>query len=158
MIFVLAIIVIFVAVSIYFFFKAEALQRELLLQSKALSVLKKENRNHMDLMAIIAQRYEEITVRRFVELRTELPEKLAMFDIIAPMINNYAAIINDSVQHKGELQSSVKKVYEGYQKGSYKGLTNYINQADKEIKRAWASNNLNGFIILVEALIKVNKP
>jgi len=157
MIFVLAIIAMFVAVSIYFFFKAEELQRELMLMKKELSVTKKDNKSYVEMMAIIAQRYEESAVRRFVALRTSLPEKAELFDIIAPMINNYATIFNDSVRSKGKLQSSVKKVYEGYRKGSYKVLSNYMSQADKEIKAAWSSNNINGLIILVEALLQVNE-
>lgn len=157
MIFVLVVIAIFVAVSIYFFFKAEELQRTVMLKKKELSATKKENKNYLEMMAIIAQRYEKISVQRFIELRTALPEKAEKFDIIAPMINNYATIFNDSVRTKGKLQSSVKKVYESYQKGSYKLLSNYITQADKEVKSAWSSNNINGFIILVDALLQVNK-
>jgi len=55
------------------------------------------------------------------------------------------------------LQSTVKKIYEGYQKGTYKILGNYIAQADKEIKRAWSSNNINGFILLVEAFLQIKE-
>jgi len=157
MIFVLVVIAIFVAVSIYFFFKAEELQRKILLMKKELSLTKKENESSLEMMAIIALRFEKISIRRFVELRAELPEKAEIFDIIAPMINNYATIFNDSVRTKGKPQSSVKKVYEAYQKGSYKLLSNYISQADKEIKSAWSSNNINGFILLVDALLQVNK-
>ena len=159
MIFVLAIIAMFVAVSIYFFFKAENLQREIILMKRDVSATKKENKSYVELMAIIAQRYEDISKRRFIELRAEatLAEDTEMFDIMAPIINNYGTIFNGTLKGKGKLQSTVKKIYEGHQKGTYKVLSNYIAQADKEIKRAWSSNNINGFILLVEAFLQVKK-
>lgn len=157
MIFVLAVIAMFVAVSIYFFFKAENLQRELILMKRDISSTKKDNKAYIDLMAIIAQRYEDISKQRFVELRELLNEEAEMLNIIAPMINSYATIFNDSVRAKGKLQSSVEKVYEGAQKGSYKAFSNFINQSDKNIKRAWSSNNINGFIVMIEAFLQVKK-
>tara|TARA_R110000737_G_C14528311_1_gene476730 strand:- start:314 stop:790 length:477 start_codon:yes stop_codon:yes gene_type:complete len=157
MIFVLSIIAMFVAVSIYFFFKAEELQRELIVMKREISSTKKDNKAYVELMAIIAQRHEEIAKQRFVELRAVLHEESEMFEIIAPLINSYATIFNDSVRAKGKLKSSVEKVYEGSQKGSYKLFSNFIAQSDKDIKRAWSSNNINGFIILVEALLKPKK-
>ena len=157
MIFVLSIIAMFVAVSIYFFFKAEELQRELIVMKREISSTKKDNKTYVELMAIIAQRHEEIAKQRFVELRAVLHEESEMFEIIAPLINSYATIFNDSVRAKGKLKSSVEKVYEGSQKGSYKRFSNFIAQSDKDIKRAWSSNNINGFIILVEALLKPKK-
>tara|TARA_R110002094_G_scaffold125761_1_gene119799 strand:- start:59 stop:538 length:480 start_codon:yes stop_codon:yes gene_type:complete len=154
MIFVLAIIGMFVAISIYFFLKAENLQRELILIQRDISATKKENKSYIEIMAIIAQRHEEISKQRFVELRSKQTDDTELFEIIAPMINNYATIFNDSVRAKGKLQSSAKKVYDGYQKGTYKVLCNFISQSDKEVKQAWSSNNINGFIMLVEAFLQ----
>ena len=120
-----------------------------------ISATKKENKAYVDMMAIIAQRNEESVKQRFIDLRATATslEDSEMFDIIAPMINNYATIFNDSVRAKGKLQSAVKKVYEGYRQGTYKVLSNHISQASKEIRRAWSSNNINGFIIIVEAFL-----
>lgn len=156
MIFVLAVIAIFIAVSIYLFFKVESLTRELSLMKKELFATKKENKSYVEVMAVIANRYEEASKQRFVTLRNTLAEDVEKFDIIAPMINNYAKIFNDSTRGKGQLQPSVQKVYDGYQKGSYKIFCNYVAQSDKAIKRAWSSNNINGFIILIEAILQVN--
>ncbi len=156
MIFVLAVIAIFIAVSIYLFFKVESLTRELSLMKKELFATKKENKNYVEMMAVIANRYEEASKQRFVTLRNTSAEDVEKFDIIAPMINNYAKIFNDSTRGKGQLQPSVQKVYDGYQKGSYKIFCNYVAQSDKAIKRAWSSNNINGFIILIEAILQVN--
>jgi hypothetical protein len=156
MIFVLAVIAIFIAVSIYLFFKVESLTRELSLMKKELFVTKKENKNYVEVTAVIANRYEETSKQRFAALRDTLAEEAEKFDIIAPMINNYATIFNDSLLAKGQLQPAVQKVYEGCHKGSYKVFCNYIAQSDKAIKRAWSSNNINGFIILIEAILQVN--
>lgn len=153
MIFILIIVAIFVAVSIYFFFKAEKLQREIILMKRETSAAKKENKAYIEVMAIIAKRNEEIVQQRFSTQRASADENNQTYDIIAPMINNYAAIFNESVKGKGKLQPSMKKVYEGHQKGTFKVLSNYINQSNKEVKRAWSSNNINGFIMLVEALM-----
>jgi len=157
MIFVLVVMAIFVAVSIYFFLKAENLQREIIIMKRGLSATKKENKAYVDMMAIIAQRYEEVAKQRFIDLRAESTEEVAMFDIVAPMINNYATIFNQSIRGKGQLQVAVEKVYEGSQKGSYKDLNNFIARSDKEISRAWSSNNINGFIMLVEGCLRVKK-
>ncbi len=154
MIFVLAIITMFVVISIYFFFKAENLQRELILMKRDISATKKENKSYIDMMAIVAQRYEEISKQRLVELRSKQTDDAELLNIIAPMIMNYAAIFNESMRAKGKLQSSVKKVYDGYQTGTYKALCNFISQSDKDVKRAWSSNNINGFIMLIEAFLQ----
>ncbi|MFT4724556.1 MAG: hypothetical protein ACI971_000599 [Colwellia sp.] len=55
MIFVLSIAVIFVALSIYFYFRLEGLQRALFSMKKELSSSQKENKFYIDSMAIIAK-------------------------------------------------------------------------------------------------------
>jgi len=157
MIFVLAVIAIFVAVSIYFFFKAESLQREILLMKREISTTKKENKQYIETVAIIAQRYEDIAKHKLSSLRESGAMADKELELIAPMVNNYAVIFNDSINGKGKMQAAIKKVYEGFQKGSYKTLANHIAQSSKDIKRAWASNNINGCIILVDALLQADK-
>lgn len=156
MIFVLAVIAIFVAVSIYFFFKAESLQREIILMKRDVSATKKENKLYLETVAIIAQRHEEVAQQQLAQLKEAQALDTKVLELISPMINNYAVIFNDSIRAKGKLQTSVKKVYEGYQKGSYKAISNHIAQSSTEIKRAWSSNNINGCILLVNALLKGN--
>ena len=157
MIFFLAVIAIFVAVSIYFFFKAESLQREIILIKREASATKKENKVYLETVAIIAQRYEEIAKQKLVDLRDSGNIDAKLLELISPLVNNYAVIFNDSIRAKGKLQSAVKKVYEGYQKGSYKAFSSHISQSNSEIKRAWSSNNINGCILLVDALLQTEK-
>ncbi len=157
MVFVLIVIAIFVAVSIYFFFKAESLQREVLLMKREVSSAKKENKVYIETVAIIGQRYEDIAKKKLNSLRENGNADAKELDLIAPMINNYAVIFTDSINGKGKLQAAVKKVYEGFQKGSYKKLANHISQSSTEVKRAWSSNNINGCIVLIEALMQKDK-
>lgn len=157
MVFVLIVIAIFVAVSVYLFFKAENLQREIILVKRDVTAVKKENKVYLESVAIIAKRYEEIAQKKLNELKESEALDSKELELISPMINNYAVIFNDSIRTKGKLQSSMKKVYEGYQKGSYKAFTNHIAQSSTEVKRAWSSNNINGYIVLAEALLRSNK-
>lgn len=154
MIFVLVIIAIFVAVSVYFFFKVESLQREIILMKREMTGTKKENKLYVEAVATIAQRHEEIAKKKLLDLRKNEALDTKVIELITPMVNNYAIIFNDSIRAKGKLQSAVKKVYEGYQKGSYKTFSNHIAQSNTEIKRAWSSNNINGCIIMVDALLQ----
>jgi hypothetical protein len=156
MVFVLIVIAIFVAVSVYFFFKAESLQREIILMKRDASATKKENKVYVEAMAVIAQRYEEIAKQKLIDLRENENLDIKVLELITPLVNNYAVIFNDSVNAKGKLQSTVKKVYEGCQQGSYKLFTNHLAQSGTEIKRAWSSNNINGCILLVDALLKMS--
>ncbi|WP_085300122.1 hypothetical protein [Cognaticolwellia mytili] len=157
MIFIFAVIAMFVAVSVYFFFKAESLQREIILMKREVSNTKKENKVYLDSVAIIAQRYEEIAKQKLLYLKDKESLDTRVLELISPMINNYAVIFSDSIRAKGKLQSAVKKVYEGYQKDSYKAFSNHITQSNTEIKRAWSSNNINGCILLVDALLQIDK-
>jgi hypothetical protein len=157
MIFIFAVIAMFVAVSVYFFFKAESLQREIILMKREVSNTKKENKIYLESMAIIAQRYEEIAKQKLLYLKDKESLDTKVLELISPMVNNYAIIFSDSIRAKGKLQSAVKKVYEGYQKGAYKAFSNHITQSSTEIKRAWSSNNINGCILLVDALLQIDK-
>ncbi|SEL31084.1 hypothetical protein SAMN05216262_1098 [Colwellia chukchiensis] len=158
MIFVLIVIAIFVAVSIYFFVQAERLQRKLILQQRELKGVKKENSYYIEFMAVIAQRYEDAAKKRFVAMREHSTTPAQELEIMAPLFNNYATIINASIRDKGKVQPSVAQVYEGFQAGSYKTLTNYIARSNDAIIKAWGSNDINGFINLIELLIDTNQP
>jgi hypothetical protein len=157
MIFIFAVMAMFIAVSVYFFFRAESLQREVILMKREVSNIKKENKVYLESVAIIAQRHEEIVKKKLLHLKEKESLDTKMFELISPMVNNYAVIFSDSISAKGKLQSAVKKVYEGYQKGAYKAFSNHIAQSNTDIKRAWSSNNINGCILLVDALLQIDK-
>lgn len=157
MIFVLSIITVFVFISIYFFIRAEGLQREIITMKREVTSTKKDNREYIEAMAVIAQRYEDIYKKRFAELRESSDKSNEMFSLIAPLINNYAVIFNDSLRGNGKLHDVVKKTFEGGDKHGYKNFTNFIAQADASTRQAWSSNSINGYIVLVEMLLQVDK-
>ena len=157
MIFVLSIITVFVFISIYFFIRAESLQREIIVMKREVTSTKKDNREYVEAMAVIAQRYEDIYKKRFSELRESAVKSNEVFSIIAPLINNYAVIFNDSLRGSGKLHGVVKKTYEGGDKNGYQNFTNFIAQADASIRQAWSSNSINGYIVLVEMLLQIDR-
>lgn len=159
MVFVLSIVAVFVAISIYFFLKAENLQRTIILMKRDISDTKKENKAFIEATTLIAKRHEEFYIQRLNQIKATALHDPATLKIITPLINNYLLIFNECLRGKGKLQQVTKKCYESYQEGSFKEFSNYIAKADIQIKRAWSSNNLSGFLMLVEALvIEQNKP
>lgn len=159
MIFGFIVISVFVAASIYFFFRAEALQRELITAKRDANNANKENKVLVASMVKVASRFEEFAKKRHaqIKLALEAQEKneaaLSTLQSIMPLVQNYSAIYCDCSKGSGRLQAVTKKCYENYQKNSFKEFTTFINKQDKGIKKYWASNNLSGFISLVEALL-----
>lgn len=155
MVFVLSSIAIFVLISVYFFFRAEELQRKVLKMKRETSAVKKENQAYVEAMAIISQRYEDIYKKRFNDQRLAQGDNHDLLEMISPMINNYSVILNESLHGQGKLHKVVKQTYEGGEKGSYKKLTNYIAQQESEVRQAWSSNTFHGYISMVEALLAI---
>jgi len=153
MIFTLSIIVLFVGISIYFFLKAEALQRQILLHKRETATLKKESKLLIDSMALIAKRNEEFLKRRIKQIIDNKGESEGLA-LLSSLSHFYATIFISSAKGKGQLHKAVKNCCEGYEAGSYKKLTTYIASQDQQIKRLWGNNNLNGFISLIEALLE----
>ena len=159
MIFVFAVIAVFVIASIYFFFRAEALQREVLTLKRDINKLAKENKAMIASMVIVASRFEEFAKQRFSNIKTMLESQsqnedvLQQLQVISPIINNYAIIYRECSKGSGQLKTIAKKCFESFEKGSFKEFVSFVNKQDKQVKKMWASNNLNGFISLVEALL-----
>lgn len=157
MIFFIAIIGIFVAVSIYFFFRAETLQREVLVAKREVKVTKKENKIWVDSMAVMTSRYEEFAKRRFSALRESSSANQKHLEIMAPLINNYSAIATECLKAKGQLVNAVGKVYQSLDTNAYKNFTGFIATQEPKVQRFWSSNNLKGFIALVEELLIIEE-
>ena len=158
MIFVLAITVIFIAISIYFFFRAEKLQRELIISKRDSIISRKENKALVDSMAIIVSRHEEFSKVRLKKIKSQILEKnnqvsVEKLEIITPAINNYGIIFRECLKGKGKLHAITKRCYENHEANSFKAFTTFINQREMPLKRMWSSNNLTGYISLVEALL-----
>ena len=69
MIFVLSIAALFIGISIYFYFRAEGLQRALFNAKREFSNTKKENKAYIDTMALIAKRHEDFAKYRLQKMK-----------------------------------------------------------------------------------------
>lgn len=160
MFFVLAITALFVIISVYFFLRAEKLQRIIITQKRETQTTIKENKNLVDSMALLASKNEEFAKSRLIRLKEKAQEQqndqlIHYYDIISPVVNNYAAIFRDCLKGKGRLQSITKKCFANGDEQTFKAFIKVL-QSEKHTKRFWSVNNLNGFISLVEALLILN--
>ncbi len=153
MFFVLFITVLFIGLSIYFYFRAEGLQRTLFNTKREFSSTQKENKVYVDSMALIAKRHEDFAKHRLEKIKTSQSETTETLEAITPLINNYNVIFRECLKGKGKLQPITKKCYESYDKEGFKRLVAYISKQEAHIKRMWSSNNLSGYISLIEALL-----
>ena len=155
MLFALAIIGIFVAVSIYFFFRAEKLQRDLMMTRRDMAQLEKENRAWNDTMAVITTKYEEFAKRRMQLFQENVTAQDVAEEIrlLVPLINNYATICRECQKGPGRLAKVVQKCYSNYQVDSFNTFTSYIDRQDVALKRLWKSNTLKGFVAMIDALM-----
>lgn len=162
MFFVLAITALFVAISVYFFFRAEKLQRFVLTQKRDSAATKKENKGLVDSMALIAGRYEEFAKNRLVQLKERAQiqqnDQLIQYcELISPLINNYTIIFRECLKGKGRLKGIAQKCFDNHDPKDFKQFVSFLMKGEKNMKRLWASNNLNGYICLVEALLVLHE-
>lgn len=152
MIFSLSLIALFVGVSIYFYFRAESLYRQVLMLKKDVATVKKESKAMVDSIALVAEKNAEFAQLRFKKLQDKQGdnEDLAL---LAPLFNNYATIFRESMRGKGQLAKAAKKCCDNYKQGSYQSLAKYISAQDNHIKRMWNGNNIGGFMSFIEAIL-----
>ena len=157
MIFVLIVVAIFILVSIYFYFRAEKLQQELRAARREFSQAIKDSKAIADKMALVASRHEEFAKVRLKSVQENIlanaPELEKQIQFISPLVNNYGAIFTACLSSKEQLKPMSEKCFEGVSPGSFKGFVTYLKGKDVNIRKMWSSNNLNGFISLVEALL-----
>lgn len=152
MIFVLSVLAVFVAISIYFYFRAEKLQHQIILAKSESASLRKENKALVDSMALISNRYEHFYKSRLQAL-DKIEEHEEMINIISPLINNYGTIFSECLKGSGRLKGITQKCYNHTDAKAFQEFIIHIDKSEQQIKRMWTSNNLNGFISLVEALL-----
>lgn len=161
MFFVLVITAVFVGISIYFFFRTEKLQRQLITQSRENVNTRKENKVLVDSMALIAARGQDFSKARLARLikhaQANDDEKLLKHtEIITPLINNYSMIFRECLKGKGRLKAISQKCFENQERNAFKTFVAIIVTGDKQLKRYWSSDNLNGFLFLVDALLIID--
>jgi len=158
MIFVLVITAVFVISSIYFFFRAETLQRKLITQQRESLATRKENKALVESTTLIAMRGQEFAKARLQRLKvqakaSENEQLITHTDLISPLINNYNIIFKECLKGKGRFKAISQKCFENQDNAAYKKFVALIVTGDKQLKRYWSSDNLNGFLFLVDALL-----
>lgn len=153
MMFLLAILAIFIAVSIYFYFKAEGLQQQLISLKREAKNAKKESKTLIESLAIIARKSEEVVKNRARQLQEHNTKSNEDFlELLHPFVNNYAVIYTETLREKGQLHKITKKCFESYQNGSYRKFTGQIGTLPPHINRAWSGNNIAALITFTEAI------
>lgn len=155
MLVLLLITALFIALSIYFFFRAEKLQNTIRLLKRDKGKTLQENTVLNETIALIANNHEEFAKIRLQLLLTDDESQLYSehVKLIQPFINNYVIIFNTCLKEKGRLHSITKECFDNQNSEEYINFINKIIKNDKKLQRLWESNNVIGFISLVEALL-----
>ena len=161
MLFSLAIIVVFVLTSVYFYFRAEALERDIIKQKRSLKLAQKESTSLTDTFVIIGQKNADFAKHRL----TAIEESLEALDedvreaqeskirTISPLINYYNVIFHDSINVKGRVMKVTKECFDGVSPRAFQEFVTFIKHGEQHLGRSWTSNSLTGFITLVESLL-----
>lgn len=158
MIFSVVVILIFVCSSVYFFFRAENLQRTVNLAKRDSAKAEKATKAMQEALALTAKKNEEFAKYRIEKLKADKGDEPAI-DIIMPLINNYAVIYTECLKGKGNLKKICKKCFDSYDSKGFNEFSTFIKTQDKSLQRFWASDNLNGYLSLIECLLlKMENP
>ena len=155
MIVVLLITVLFVFISVYFFFRAEKLQRAIVLLKRETTKSLKENQVLLKSMNLMAGNTEDFAKNRLQTLlnRHQEQEILDELNLIKPFINSYSLIFKECLMKKEKLHSITKKCLSHQEDDLYKDFFDKIIKKDTKIQRLWNSNSFVGFISLTEAIL-----
>ena len=157
MVFALIVIAVFVVVSIYFYFRSERLEHDLVQQKREAKQIIKDNNKLTETLVMVAAKQEEFFLFRYNKAKEEAEQKLPIVTsdlaMIYPLVNNYAAIFRACAMGKEQLKPTTQTCFESYKAGSFKEFLKFVSSKEKHIKRMWGSNNLNGFISMMEALL-----
>ena len=162
MFFVLVITVVFVLISIYFFFRAEKLQRQLISQQRESLATRKENKLLVESITLVATREQEFSKAKLQRLKAyakanDDEQLLLHTELISPLINNYSIVFRECLKGKGRLKAVSQQCFENKDSSAYKKFVALIVTSDKKLKRYWSSDNLNGFLFLVDALLTMDE-
>lgn len=152
MIFVFVIVLVFVGASIYFFFRAESLQRALNIAKRDNSKAQKSAKALQEALALTAKKNEEFAKHRIEKIKANNSGDESI-SIIMPLINNYAVIYAESLKGKGRLKGICKKCFDTYDSKGFNEFCTFMKTQEKSLQRFWSSDNLNGYISLIEALL-----
>ena len=155
MIALLLITILFVAISVYFYLRAESLERSILIVKREADNTKKEHAALSKSMTKIASSYEESSKKRLIEILSanENTQEYRDVELLKPLINNYGIIFRECLSGKGKLHAITKKCFSSQDTEMYDEFIKKLIKNDSSIQRLWGSNNLMGFVSLVESLL-----
>lgn len=160
MIVLLLITVLFILISVYFFFRAEKLQRNLSVLNRETAKVQKENASLSKSIAFIGGNSEEFVKNRLQLLldRNQSQQTVSQLSLIKPIINNYAFIFKACLMKRNTMQSTIKECFSTSEEQIYNNFISLIINQDTNLLRLWNSNNFMSYISLVETiLIKFEK-
>lgn len=152
MIFYFIVVAIFVGASIYFFFRAESLQRSLNKAKRDVSSAEKNHKLLQEALALTAKKNEEAFKYRLEKIKSDKEDNPAIVTIM-PLVDNYAGIFIECLKGKGRLKGVAKKCFDTNHNKAFNEFMVFLNAQDKSLQRFWGSDSLSGFISLMEALI-----
>ncbi|MGJ8693066.1 MAG: hypothetical protein ACSHW0_11360 [Thalassotalea sp.] len=156
---VITLIVLFVLISIYLFFRAEGLQTQLNKAKRETKQIKKDNTALIESMLVSATKNEEFTRFRLNEIKSTIEEDRLTealsdeIEILTLLTLHYSSIYRECLLGQVQLKTITKTCFDACAPGAFNNFTRYIATQEIGIKKMWASNNLQGFISLVEALL-----
>lgn len=160
---IVSLIAVFVMISIYLYFRAEGLQSDLTLAKRESKQIKKDNSTLLDAMVISANKNEEFAKFRLQEMKNNMDEKLTEelkeeLEFITLLTANYGIIYKECLKGNVQLKTITKSCLDNYASGTFNSFALFMGNQDSALKKMWLSNNLQGFISLVEALLlQLNK-
>lgn len=156
-VFISVVAAIFVVVSIYYYFRSERLHHDLIAKKRESAQALRDNKQMLDTFALLATKQEEFYLSRYSGLKKAAEKQAPLvakeMTVLWPIINNFAAIYRGCAMSKEPLQGKVKACYESFSPGAFDDFKRFLGQKQKPIKNMWSSNNLIGFVSLVEALL-----
>lgn len=159
MIIIVSIIAVLMFISIYLFYRAEIIQKQLKISQKENKRAKKQNEDLIDAMLVSANKYEEFAKFRLQEIKQVLnnhKENAALFEefeLINLFVQNYAAIYCECLKGEHTFKVIMKKVFDTQNSNAFEQFTQYMTNQEATLRKMWSSDSLNGFISLNEALI-----
>jgi hypothetical protein len=158
MLIIASVIAVIVFICIFLFFRLENIKQSLQIAKGEINSTKRENKQLVDSLVLVAKRYEEFAQYRlayYEELSSRYQNEenqLGLF-IITPLIQYYGHIFQECLKKDGRLAIVVKACYDKKKAPSFDEFTLFISKQDTAVKKMWQQNNLLGYVSLVEALL-----
>ena len=157
MTFLFLIVLAFIAIAIYLFFRSENFLKQLKATQRELKASKKVYQHLNESLVTVATKNEEFLKFRFKKIEQYVEARnlplTSYLESMSPLVQHYGHILFEVSSGNSKVKPVVQKCYEAHKKGSYKDFTNFMNSQDATVKRLWNNDNAQGLIALVEHLL-----